>query len=310
MNKKRVFVVGAAGQIGTPLTKNLLKLGHDVKAVVRKRDESNELKLKLYESLGAEVYVEADTSNVELMSEAMKGYDTVIVCTPANEFTVTKMEPALLEAALKAGVKRFVPNEFGVHTRGIKVGDGILFDYKKSLHEKIIKSGIGWTFFYNGLIFDYCLPNLRFFEKITTFGKMELPIFTHSIDDIGHIAALALTDDRTLNKCVQMDYNSLSQNEMIDLLKNFWPDSNFEYTHFSSEYITTMKDKDGDEVTAKVGKETDRERWGINYVIYVLGKLATFNDETLKSSDLYPHMICEKPEEALSSKNFVFENDK
>jgi hypothetical protein len=136
---------------------------------------------------------------------------------------------------------------------------------------------------------------------------MELPIHTHDIEDIGFIAALAVTDDRTLNKCVQMDYNCLTQTEMLNLVKKFWPDHEFEYTHFSSEFITRMKDEAGDEVTGKQGKETDRERWGINHVIYVLGKLASFTDETIRSSEIYPNFISKKPEEAIADKNFVFE---
>ena len=69
------------------------------------------------------------------------------------------------------------------------------------------------------------LPNLRFFRKITTFGNLDLPIYTHDIEDIGHIGALAVTDDCTLNKCVQVDDNALTQNEMLALLKKYWPEN-------------------------------------------------------------------------------------
>lgn len=57
-------------------------------------------------------------------------------------------------------------------------------------------------------IFDYFVLNLRFFDKITTFGDLDMPIYTHEIQDIGRCAAMALTDDRTLNKCVKMDWNA------------------------------------------------------------------------------------------------------
>ncbi len=90
-------------------------------------------------------------------------------------------------------------------------------------------------------------------------------------------------------------------------MKKFWPDYEFEYTHFLSEFITRMKDESGAEVTVKQGKETDRERWGINHVIYVLGKLASFTNETLSASELYPEFICKRPEEVIADKNFVFE---
>ena len=156
-------------------------------------------------------------------------------------------------------------------------------------------------------IFDYFLPNLRYFPKITTFGEMDLPIYTHDITDIGRIAALALTDDRTLNHCVQVDCNALTRSEMLALLKQFWPDYPFKYENFTSEYIVEMKDKAGDAVMAKKGAETDRERWGINYVIYVIGKLAGFTDETLHASELFPDFVCKRPEDALCDPAFAFE---
>lgn len=310
MEKKSVLVVGATGQIGTTLTKALLRLGHDVKALVRSRDEKNEVKLRLYESFGAKVEVASSNNDVEELAQSMQGYDTVVICTPANEYTISTLGPIYLEAALKAGVKRFVPNEFGTHTRGIEFGAGILFDYKKKLQEKIIASGINYTFFYNAGIFDYFLPNLRFFDGIVTFGNLQNPIYTHHIDDIGLVAALSITDERTVNKCVQMDYNAISQEKMLELVKTFWSGIEFKHTHYDEEYITKMKHESTDEISAKQGKETDRERWGINYVNYVLCKLASFTDETLRASELFPQVVCKRPEEVIADKNFMFENTK
>ena len=68
-----------------------------------------------------------------------------------------------------------------------------------------------------------------------------------------------------------------------------------------------MKEKAGDEISAKKGAETDKERWGINYVIYVIGKLAAFTDQTLRATELFSDYVCKRPEEALSDTKFVFE---
>ena len=146
------------------------------------------------------------------------------------------------------------------------------------------------------------------FEKITTFGDLDLPIYTHHINDIGAVAALAAADDRTANQCVQMDFNALTQRKMLELLKECWPDYPFEYTHYSTEYILEMKETAGDEITAKKGAETDRERWGINYVVYVAGQLASFNNLTLRASELYPDYSCIQPIDALRDTHFVFES--
>ncbi|MDJ0814908.1 MAG: aromatic alcohol reductase [Desulfobacterales bacterium] len=307
MSKKHVAVFGATGQVGTPLTKSLLKQGHEVTVITRRRSAANETGLKDHENRGARVKVCAEMQRVDAVADAIKGCDTVVACVPGSIPIIQDSEPIWLNAAIKAGVERFVPTEFGSHTQAIGMGDGEIFDYKKRFHEILFESGIGWTLYYNGGFFDYFLPNLRFFDKITTFGNLDLPIYTHDIEDIGYIGALSITDDRTLNKCVQVDYNSLTQNEMLALIRKYWPDYPFEYEHFSSEYIIEMKGKAGNEISAKKGAETDRQRWGINYVNYVIGKLAVFNDQTLRASELFPDYVCKRPEEALSDPRFMFE---
>ncbi|GAB3524418.1 NmrA family NAD(P)-binding protein [Photobacterium alginatilyticum] len=306
MKKQHVAVIGATGQVGTPLTRGLLSQGHDVTIITRKAQK--DAKLMAFEQQGASISICVDMHDVDTMAERLLGVDTLVASVPGSKTIIEQSEPVWLEVAVKAGVKRFVPTEFGCHTQALEMGDGEVFDNKKRFHDLLMSSGIDWTLFYNGGIFDYFLPNLRFFRKITTFGDLELPIYTHDIEDIGYLAALAVTDERTLNKCVQVDYNALSQHEMLDQLKRNWPDHSFEYEHFSSEYITSMKESAGDEVTAKKGSETDKERWGINYAIYVIGKLAAFNEQTLRTSELYPDYVCKRPEEVLNDAEFVFED--
>ncbi|CAB5124505.1 Isoflavone reductase homolog P3 (EC [Olavius algarvensis associated proteobacterium Delta 3] len=307
MSKKHVAVIGATGQVGTPLTRGLLKEGHQVTAIVRGRSQDNAPKLADHETLGAKVVVCPNMQNVDSVAYALTGCDTLVASVPATKTVILESEPVWLKAAVKAGLERFVPNEFGCHTRALEMGDGEIFDRKKRFHELLFDSGIGWTLFYNGGIFDYFLPNLRFFRKITTFGNLDLPIYTHDIEDIGYIAARSITDDRTLNKCVQVDYNALTQHDMLAMLKKYWPDYPFEYEHFSSEYIIEMKENAGDDISAKKGAETDKERWGINYVIYVIGKLAGFTEETLRATELFPEYVCKRPEAPLSDPKFVFE---
>ena len=308
MNKKHVAVIGATGQIGTPLTNGLLTLGHDVTVITRARNARNSAKLAQFEKQGAKIVECADMHDVDAMANILQGIDTLVASVPGSKEIIQKSEPIWLSAAVKAGVERFVPTEFGSHTQAIEMGDGEIFDQKKRFHDLLMNSGIGWTLYYNGGIFDYFLPNLRFFRKITTFGNLELPIYTHDIEDIGYLAAMAVTDERTINKCVQVDFNALTQNEMLAQIKQNWPNYPFEYEHFSSEYITEMKENSGDEITSKKGNETDKERWGINYVNYVIDKLAAFTEQTLRASDLYPDYVCKRPEEALNDAKFVFED--
>jgi uncharacterized protein YbjT (DUF2867 family) len=55
MKSKHVAVIGATGQVGTPLTRNLLTGGHRVRVIVRSRSSKNEGLLGEYERAGAEI---------------------------------------------------------------------------------------------------------------------------------------------------------------------------------------------------------------------------------------------------------------
>ncbi|WP_058485380.1 NmrA family NAD(P)-binding protein [Defluviitalea phaphyphila] len=308
-DKKHVAVIGSRGQVGTPLTKELLNQGHKVTMIARSQKTKLDPTIKEFIQLGANLSICDNMKDVKALSKAFEGCDVVVCCVPGSKEIILEFEPIWLEAAVLAGVKRFVPTEFGAHTKNLNYGAGEIFDNKKVFHEKLFKSDIGWTLFYNGGFFDYFLPNLRYFDEITTFGQMDLPIYTHDINDVGTIAARAITDDRTLNKCVQMDYNVLSQKDMLNLLHKYWPNAPFVYKHYSSAYIKYMKNNNGNEITAKKGAETDKERWGINYVIYVLGQLVAFTEDTLKASELWPDFICKNPEDALKDPKFVFEKE-
>lgn len=312
MNEKnvdlKVAVVGGTGQVGYPLSKELIKLGVEVVVVSRRRSENNSKKLDTLKELGAELEFCGEYDNVESLTKIFQGIDTVVVTTQVNEDFVKNIESKIVEAAYNAGVKRFVPCEFGVNTLALDYGNGILFDAKKQLQEKIFKTGMNWTMIFPGGIFDYFLPNLRFFEKITTFGNMSVSFPTHDINDIGKIAARAIIDERTINKAVQIYGNVVTQEELIEILQDKWPQHEFEYEHISTEKIIYEKDHaHPKKISAKAGAESDQERYGINYTIYVLGKMAdNKHPDIVLSTELYPDYNHKKPEEALADPLFVF----
>jgi len=306
--QKKVAVIGGSGQIGYGLSKALLKLNHEVVAVSRKRGVTNEAKLTELERLGAVVKECGDYADIDSLTGILKGCDTVVVAMRANAKMIRQVEPRILEAAVNAGAKRFVPDEFGCHTLLIDYGDGTLFDAKKDLHQKIFKSGMDWTFIYNGVIFDYMVPNFRMWDKITTFGDVNIELTTHDLGDIVTIAAMAVTDDRTVNKAVQISANKVTQAGMIEKLQKNWPDRITDIDHISSEEIIDKKvNSDPDKISAKGGFEPDQERYGINYVVYVIGKLFGENrSDTLLAQELYPDYKFKTPEEAMKDVAFVF----
>jgi uncharacterized protein YbjT (DUF2867 family) len=307
-SRQRIAVIGATGQVGMALSRELQRLGHAVIAVSRGRSQSNQNKLDALEALGIKPAFQPDLKDVDGLAAILSGCDVAVVALRANVRLVRELEPPILEAARLARVRRFVPDEFGTHTKALEFGVGTLFDAKKEFQERVFASGLEWTLVFPGGIFDYFLPNLRLFERITTFGNLQCAFPTHAIEDIGAIGARIVTDPRTANKAVQMYANVVTQEQLLKELKRIWPDHAFEIEHVSTETILYLKEHgDPARVSAKGGSEPDRERHGINYATYVLCRLACLDDpDTLNANDLYPDHVYQKPAEALADPKFVF----
>ncbi|KAL3921177.1 MAG: hypothetical protein SGARI_006746 [Bacillariaceae sp.] len=84
--KQTVAVIGATGQVGTPLTKTLLELGHDVKVLSRK--PLSEEKAKDFG--GAEVVTVPDMLNVEAMTKILTGVDALVCAVPGSEKVIVE----------------------------------------------------------------------------------------------------------------------------------------------------------------------------------------------------------------------------
>ncbi len=305
---ERIAVVGATWQVGFPLCRELLRLGHPVTAISRVASDTNRFRLDTLKAAGAELAFCADLTDVLALVHPLTGCATVVVATRANTRIVREVEPCILEAAQAAGVRRFVPDEFGTHTKGLADGVGILFDAKREFQRRLFASGLQWTLLFTGGIFDYFLPNLRFFERVTTSGDVHCTFPTHSLQDIAAVSALAIIDARTASKAVQLYANVVTQAQLLASLARLWPGFHFEREHVSTETICHLKEHgDPHAVSAKAGVESDRERHGINYANFVLGQMACLDDpDTLDANDLYPQHSYQRPATALADAGFVF----
>jgi uncharacterized protein YbjT (DUF2867 family) len=286
----------------------LLRLGHQTLAVSRAPSDDNRFRLDALQAAGADLVFQADLGDVESLGLALMGCETVVVAIRANAQIIQELEPLILQASEAAGVRRFVPDEFGTHSKGLAEGVGTLFDAKKVLQRRLMAGKLEWTLMFTGGIFDYFLPNLRFFEQITTFGDVHCTFPAHALADIAAVSALAITDFRTVNKAVQMYANVVTQAQLVGTLQRLWPKHHFEPVHVSSETILELKEHgDLHKVSAKAGAEPDRERHGINYANFVLGQMACLADpDTLNANDLYPSHPYVRPAHALADAGFVF----
>jgi uncharacterized protein YbjT (DUF2867 family) len=119
---RKIAVIGATGQVGFPLCRELLRLGHQTLAISRTPSADYRFRLDALQAAGADLVFQADLGDVESLGRALVGCDTVVVATRANAHIVQELEPRILQAAQAADVRRFVPDEFGTHSKGLADG--------------------------------------------------------------------------------------------------------------------------------------------------------------------------------------------
>ena len=144
----KVAVAGGTAGAGLHIVEAIAATGkHDVVVLSRKTEPSQ------VESLGAKLITVSYDDPASLLA-ALDGVHTVIVTINGFD-TASTIEPqlALIDAALKAGVKRFAPSEFLTRS---KPDDPIsLFSLQWPVEEAVAKSGLEYTFFQNGIFMNY-----------------------------------------------------------------------------------------------------------------------------------------------------------
>ena len=93
--------------------------------------------------------IAVDYSDKESIKKALAGVDVVI---STISWMALDVQPGIAEAAKEAGVKLFVPSEFGGPTEG--KAEGILGE-KANFQELLRAIGLPYSLFYTGVFSDY-----------------------------------------------------------------------------------------------------------------------------------------------------------
>lgn len=220
MSIKNVAVVGASGNIGAPITEALLAAGFNVTALTRESSSS---------TFPAGVTVKkVDYESVDSLKAALQGQDAVVsaAATPA----VGKQYP-IVDASVAAGVKRFVPSEFGINTRTVQdQGLKTILGGKVQVLDYIIKKSeenpsFTWTAFTNGLFFDWGLRLSGLgFDKATKKAAIvdsgDTPFFASNLSFIGKAVAASLARaDQTANQYLSIASVTTTQNQLLRIVE-------------------------------------------------------------------------------------------
>jgi len=212
---KSVVVVGASGNIGFKTAKSFLEKKWETKILVRPDtkggDKINELK-----KLGAET-VEGDAANVESLVKAFKGVDVVVSTVSGGGFAI---QENILNAVKQAGVKRFVPSEFGVDITRPDVTKIALFGPKLGLRQAIEKSGVEYTYIITGFFLDATFWDWIGFDwpkgEIKVLGDGNAKISLTHTDDFTRLLPEILSNPKSKNATVNIVGDTITWNHAIE----------------------------------------------------------------------------------------------
>jgi uncharacterized protein YbjT (DUF2867 family) len=219
----KVAIAGGTGGVGLHLVEAILESKkHEV--IVLSRSQSS----PGFQRLGVKVY-QVSYDSPSALASALCGVHTVIsTISGYDEKTLAGSQLALLDAALKAGVKRFAPSEFSVHSAPDNAIE--VWRHKWTVVEALRKSGIEYTLFEPGVFTNYLgdgtmgLGHLRPLKavfdmencKMTIPGDGSAEVVMTRVEDVGRFVAASL-DLETWPEVSQMRGDRKSLREILRL---------------------------------------------------------------------------------------------
>ncbi|OAQ73982.1 oxidoreductase CipA-like [Pochonia chlamydosporia 170] len=239
---KNVTIVGAAGNLGTSVFSKLVDSGKFNIQVLRRPDSTTQY------PAGTKV-VDVDFSSVDDLTAALKGQDAAIALFGA---TSLGLQYGLIDASIKAGVKRFIPSEFGGDVGLPKnrtllpfIEKGKVQDY---LSEKSKSSSLTYTYVYNGPFLDWGIQHNFILDtsdyQPTIYNGGDVVFNTTSLDTIANgVVAVLSHPDETKNRAVYLGDFKVSQNDLLAIAKKVAPNKPWQPKHTTLDEATAEADK-------------------------------------------------------------------
>jgi hypothetical protein len=180
---KNVIVIGASGSVGPPIVSALLETGFNVSVLTRTSSTA---------TFPATVTVHRGDYSHSCLFSAFEKQDAVV--STIATFSVTQ-QTSVIDAAIKAGVKRFIPSEYGIDTSLSHILDFVPPAVAKQDVVNYLKTkesaGMSWTAVCVGGFFDWSFkyPGLLGCDlpgrRATIFDGGENEFEMTNIDQIG-----------------------------------------------------------------------------------------------------------------------------
>ncbi|GAB2578922.1 NmrA family NAD(P)-binding protein [Spirosoma areae] len=196
--KNSIVVVGATGNLGGRIVTALLNRGADVRALVRptsdpaKTDELNQKGVTI---------IKSEMTDVQELSPLFAGAAVVISAVQGLREVIVDTQSIVLDAAVAAGVPRFMPSDFASDFTKLRAGDNRNFDLRREFRTYLDNAPIQATSILNGAFADllsYDMPLLNFkTRQVGYWDDANWSIDFTTMDNTAAFTAAAALDPTT-----------------------------------------------------------------------------------------------------------------
>jgi nucleoside-diphosphate-sugar epimerase len=198
MNDATIVVAGATGNLGRRIARALRERGASVKALVRHGTAQE--RIEPLQSLGIAI-VPVDLSRASEVTPACSGASCVVSALSGLRNVIVEAQTALLDAAIKAGVPRFIPSDYSIDFTKFASGDNRNLDLRREFHQRLDKSSISATTIFNGAFAEMLtgqMPLILFkLKRVLYWGNADQRMDFTTMDDTAAFTASAALDSST-----------------------------------------------------------------------------------------------------------------
>ena len=198
MDSTITVLAGASGNLGGRIARAILERGANLKAIVRRSSDPD--KVEELRKRGAAI-TEVDFNNVVELTEACKGGSCVISALSGLRDVIVETQTLLLDAAVTAGMARFIPSDYSIDFTRLPPGTNRNLDLRKEFHERLDKAPIAATSILNGMFTDLLTgqaPVILFkLKRVVYWGDADQLLDFTTMDDAAEFTAAAALDSST-----------------------------------------------------------------------------------------------------------------
>ncbi|EME45052.1 hypothetical protein DOTSEDRAFT_43463 [Dothistroma septosporum NZE10] len=220
MSINTVTLLGADGTLGPSIYEALVSSGFDVTVLKRKSSKSTSKYPK-------QVLV-GDAFEVDELADVLSGQDAVVVTVKGSQ---TDLQKRIADAAVRSGVKRFIPADFGSVDSSSELTQELvpLYRHKSAFREYLIELAkkhpdFSWTSLVCGHFFDWSLEFLHVWlqdRKVELLDNGEAKWSASSFSQIGKATVRILQrPEMTRNRMIYVQSFLISQNEMVSAFEH------------------------------------------------------------------------------------------